>query len=52
MPCATHDSRRTAPARGYGRTPILHGIDFRVGQGEIVAIVGRNGVGKSTLMKA
>ena len=37
---------------GYGRTPILHGIDFRVGQGEIVAIVGRNGVGKSTLMKS
>jgi branched-chain amino acid transport system ATP-binding protein len=37
---------------GYGRTPILHGIDFRVGEGEIVAIVGRNGVGKSTLMKS
>ena len=37
---------------GYGRTPILHGIDFRVGRGEIVAIVGRNGVGKSTLMKS
>jgi branched-chain amino acid transport system ATP-binding protein len=37
---------------GYGRTPILHGIDFRVGQGEIVAIIGRNGVGKSTLMKS
>jgi urea ABC transporter ATP-binding protein UrtE len=37
---------------GYGRTPILHGIDFQVGQGEIVAIVGRNGVGKSTLMKS
>ena len=37
---------------GYGRTPILHGIDFRVGEGEIVAIVGRNGVGKSTFMKS
>ena len=37
---------------GYGRTPTLHGIDFRVGRGEIVAIVGRNGVGKSTLMKS
>ncbi|MEO8936211.1 MAG: ABC transporter ATP-binding protein [Burkholderiaceae bacterium] len=37
---------------GYGRTPILHGIDFHVGHGEIVAIVGRNGVGKSTLMKS
>jgi len=37
---------------GYGRTPILHGIDFYVGQGEIVAIIGRNGVGKSTLMNS
>jgi branched-chain amino acid transport system ATP-binding protein len=37
---------------GYGRTPILQGIDFRVGRGEIVAIIGRNGVGKSTLMKS
>jgi urea transport system ATP-binding protein len=37
---------------GYGRTPILQGIDFHVGRGEIVAIIGRNGVGKSTLMKS
>lgn len=37
---------------GYGRTPILQGIDFNVGRGEIVAIIGRNGVGKSTLMKS
>ena len=37
---------------GYGQTPILQGIDFRVGRGEIVAIIGRNGVGKSTLMKS
>lgn len=36
---------------GYGRTPILQGIDFTVNRGEIVAIIGRNGVGKSTLMK-
>ncbi len=37
---------------GYGRTPILQGIDFNVGRGEIVAVVGRNGMGKSTLMKS
>jgi branched-chain amino acid transport system ATP-binding protein len=36
---------------GYGRTMILRDIDIQVGSGEIVAIIGRNGVGKSTLMK-
>ena len=36
---------------GYGRTMILRDIDIRVELGEIVAIIGRNGVGKSTLMK-
>jgi branched-chain amino acid transport system ATP-binding protein len=36
---------------GYGGTPILQGVDLRINPGEIVAIIGRNGVGKSTLMK-
>jgi urea transport system ATP-binding protein len=36
---------------GYGATPILQGVDFKVAKGEIVAIIGRNGVGKTTLMK-
>ena len=36
---------------GYGATPILQGVEFTVGKGEIVAIIGRNGVGKTTLMK-
>ena len=36
---------------GYGGTQILQGIDFSVNRGEIVAIIGRNGVGKTTLMK-
>jgi urea transport system ATP-binding protein len=31
---------------------VLHGIDLSVGRGEIVALVGRNGMGKSTLMKS
>jgi urea transport system ATP-binding protein len=36
---------------GYGATPILQGVEFSVGRGEIVAIIGRNGVGKTTLMR-
>lgn len=35
----------------YGVTPILRGIDFTVGKGEIVALIGRNGVGKTTTMR-
>lgn len=35
----------------YSQTPILRGADFTVQRGEIVAIIGRNGVGKTTLMK-
>jgi urea transport system ATP-binding protein len=36
----------------YGQSEVLHGIDFEVQPGEIVALVGRNGMGKSTLMKS
>ena len=36
----------------YGQSEVLHGIDISVAQGEIVAVVGRNGMGKSTLMKS
>jgi branched-chain amino acid transport system ATP-binding protein len=36
---------------GYGRIEVLHGLDFTVGRGEIVTIVGANGSGKSTLLK-
>ncbi|MDD3444042.1 MAG: urea ABC transporter ATP-binding subunit UrtE [Zavarzinia sp.] len=36
----------------YGQSEVLHGLDFKVAPGEIVAVVGRNGMGKSTLMKS
>ncbi|WLI91272.1 ABC transporter ATP-binding protein [Massilia sp. R2A-15] len=36
----------------YGKSHILHGVDLRVGEGEIVSLLGRNGVGRSTLVKA
>lgn len=36
---------------GYGDTQILHGIDISVAAGEVVAVLGPNGTGKSTLNK-
>ncbi len=36
----------------YGKSHILHGVDLRIGEGEIVSLLGRNGVGRSTLVKA
>lgn len=36
---------------GYGRTPILRDVSFSVEDGEIVSLIGRNGVGKTTLIK-
>ena len=36
----------------YGKSHILHGVNMRVNQGEIVSLLGRNGVGRSTTIKA
>ena len=36
----------------YGQSHILHGVDLTVNEGEIVSLLGRNGVGRSTLCKA
>ncbi len=36
----------------YGKSHVLHGVNFQVGQGEIVALMGRNGSGRSTTAKA
>src|SRR4051812_7199896 len=37
---------------GYGRAQILFGLDLEVDRGEVVALLGRNGAGKSTTLKA
>jgi len=36
----------------YGKSHILHGVDLDVGAGEVVSLLGRNGVGRSTTVKA
>jgi branched-chain amino acid transport system ATP-binding protein len=36
----------------YGASHILRGIDFTVGQGQTIGLMGRNGMGKSTLLKS
>jgi branched-chain amino acid transport system ATP-binding protein len=35
----------------YGKSHILHGVTFHVGEGEIVSLLGRNGAGRSTTIK-
>ncbi|MBL8486783.1 MAG: ABC transporter ATP-binding protein [Rhodocyclaceae bacterium] len=36
----------------YGKSHVLHGVNLEIGQGEIVSLLGRNGVGRSTTAKA
>src|SRR5512144_977861 len=36
----------------YGASHILHGVDFRINRGETVGLMGRNGMGKSTLIRS
>jgi ABC-type branched-subunit amino acid transport system ATPase component len=44
--------KASALRAGYGAGDVLQGIDIEIAQSEIVAVLGRNGVGKSTLMKS
>lgn len=37
---------------GYGHVPVLHGVSLRLHEGEALGIVGHNGMGKTTLLKA
>jgi urea transport system ATP-binding protein len=37
---------------GYGRIPILNGVSFSVNEGDFIGILGHNGMGKTTLLKA
>jgi len=36
----------------YGKSHVLHGVDLAIGEGEIVSLLGRNGAGRSTTVKA
>ena len=36
---------------GYGTSEVLFGIDLSVGPGEIIGVLGRNGMGKTTLVR-
>ena len=38
-------------AAGYGGGRVLNGVSFGIGRGEVLALIGRNGVGKTTLMR-
>ena len=47
-----HDARGRDLHAYYGKSHILQGVDLHVGDGEIVSLLGRNGVGRSTTVKA
>jgi branched-chain amino acid transport system ATP-binding protein len=56
IPVRAEPGEALIDARGlntyYGASHILRGIDFSVGRGETIGLMGRNGMGKSTLLKS
>lgn len=36
---------------GYGGVPVVHGVDLEIAEGELVAVIGANGAGKSTILR-
>ncbi|HSH69083.1 MAG TPA: ABC transporter ATP-binding protein [Deferrisomatales bacterium] len=53
MPKARTEFLRIADLHAfYGESHILHGVDLSVGQGELVTLLGRNGAGRTTTLKA
>ena len=56
MPVASPDGKVVLAVRDlhawYGESHILHGIDFEVREGEVVTLLGRNGAGRTTTLKA
>ncbi|MGE5115683.1 MAG: ABC transporter ATP-binding protein, partial [Betaproteobacteria bacterium] len=61
LPVAEADSAAAAPdlvldvaelRAGYGHVPVLHGVSLQLREGEALGIVGHNGMGKTTLLKA
>ncbi len=44
--------RLTGLVAGYGAADVLHGIDLHVDEGEVVTVLGPNGAGQSTVLKA